>query len=112
MGSIEVIAVGGESEVVAGARLLIGGQRIHCFGVLDADQKNQLGGAKNLRALPGHQVPESEPLTVALSKTSDVALALGRSPEAYKLLCTIADLWIINISSKSFRKIWDLAKST
>jgi hypothetical protein len=29
MGSIEVIAVGGESEVVAGARLLIGGQRIH-----------------------------------------------------------------------------------
>jgi hypothetical protein len=85
MGSIEVIAVGGESEVVAGARLLIGGQRIHCFGVLDADQKNQLGGAKNLRALPGHQVPESELLNVALSKTSDVALALGRSPEALQV---------------------------
>jgi len=85
MGSIEVIAVGGESEVVAGARLLIGGQRIHCFGVLDADQKNQLGGAKNLRALPGHQVPESELLTVALSKTSDVALALGRSPESLQV---------------------------
>jgi hypothetical protein len=43
MGSIEVIAVGDESEVIEGARLLIGSQRIHCFGVLDADQKNQLG---------------------------------------------------------------------
>jgi hypothetical protein len=85
MGTIEVIAVGGESEVIAGARLLIGLQRMHCFGVLDADQKNQLGGAKNLRALPGHQVPESELLTVALSKMSDVALALGRSPEALQV---------------------------
>jgi hypothetical protein len=75
---IEIVSVGGESEVVNGLRILGCMSQLKCFGVLDADQRSQSQAAPGALKgpglfLPGSSSPEDELLASALEHVQWIA---------------------------------------
>ncbi|MCG5453048.1 ATP-binding protein [Micromonospora hortensis] len=82
LAGIEIVEVDGESNVIAGVRILSRSARVRVVGVLDADQRHQLKDSPGLLVLPGKADPEQELFGFALKEHVAVAAALGRSSDS------------------------------
>ncbi|MER7500396.1 hypothetical protein AB0L05_15980 [Nonomuraea pusilla] len=93
----EIVQCGGESEVIAGIRILRDTQRISCVGVLDGDRRREpikMVGAEKIAFLPGNEAPETELLKSALLYIDHLSTFTGRTMSDVKAaisLCLPAD---------------------
>jgi len=75
----EIIAAGGEANVLAGLRSMRSASRIVVVGILDGDQRSSTGSEANLHFLPGTRTPEMELLDLAEDDQARLAERLGKS---------------------------------
>jgi hypothetical protein len=81
----EIVAVGGESEVRNGLRVLQDIDALRVLGVLDGDQRAETSlstivGKRPILFLPGGQAPEEELISSAIQNASWIAKILHVSP--------------------------------
>lgn len=77
----EIVSVSGESEVIAGLRVLRRSKRLKILGVLDGDQRPSVPLQNQILFLPGTKSPEEELLSSATSEVSWVAKMMHRSAD-------------------------------
>ncbi|MGD0373180.1 MAG: hypothetical protein ABSB01_01145 [Streptosporangiaceae bacterium] len=83
---VEVIPVGGASEVANGLRILQSANRLMCFGILDADQRQTAAdwsdaSRGSVLFLPGDRSPEEEVLTSAIKESRWLAEMIDTSTD-------------------------------
>ncbi|WP_157172460.1 ATP-dependent nuclease [Nocardia pneumoniae] len=105
---IDIVPAGGESEVVAGVRILERSKSMSCIGVLDGDLRNdhkkKRGRASSIYHLPGSMSPEQELTSTATMMAYSVAESLGRTvADVYTALSACSSLdhqyWISKLAS-------------
>lgn len=80
---LEIVPVGGASQVVNGGRILYKAKQLACFAVLDGDQQLRQSGAKGeipasiLYYLPGVECPEDQLIKSALEQVDWLAEIMG-----------------------------------